>query len=201
MPRLTSRSAEPAPGSSHAPVIGYLTANPSQGTCNIAPSLLRCGLDRITAGETVTIAVTGRAREVGEHTNVATVMGSGGRETNPADNVDDAVTVVPKPLPAPEPVMCLVVSASPKTIRADGRPDRIRVKVVAGKAPVKRARVIVFGAGIRGSAKSNASGLAFLTVNPRKAGLLTVTVLDARREVCGVKRIGVVGVWLAPLTG
>ena len=55
----------------------------------------------IAAGQTVTIAITGRATTVGSHTNTATVTGGGGRETNPADNVDSAVTVVPAPLKPP----------------------------------------------------------------------------------------------------
>ena len=82
--------ADPAPAG-----ITYLTANPSQGTCSLSPALIACSLGSIAAGQTVTIAITGRATTVGSHTNTATVTGGGGRETNPADNVDSAVTVVP----------------------------------------------------------------------------------------------------------
>jgi uncharacterized repeat protein (TIGR01451 family) len=181
--------------------ITFLTANPSQGTCNVSAALVTCSLGSIALGQTVTIAVTGRATVVDTLTNTATVTGSGGRETNPATNVDDAVTVVPRPLAAPEPVKCLVLGVRPRMIRADGKPDRIVVKVVAGNKPVARTKVTVFGAGVRTSRMSNADGLASLTVNPEKAGLLTITVLEGRAPVCSVKRVGVVAVFTAPLTG
>ena len=42
-----------------------------------------------------------RATQVGRHVNTATVTGEGGRETNPADNVDTAFTIVPQPLVPP----------------------------------------------------------------------------------------------------
>ncbi len=126
--------ADPAPAG-----ITYLTANPSQGTCSLNPALITCSLGSIAAGQTVTIAITGRATAVGSHTNTATVTGGGGRETNPADNVDSAVTVVPAPLkpptvkPEPKPEVCLTLTVSPKMIKADGKPDKVTAKVTAGR--------------------------------------------------------------------
>jgi hypothetical protein len=141
------------------------------------------------------------AAQVGTHRNTATVRGNGGRETNPADNVDHAVTVRTAATGEAE-AGCVPLTISPNQILADGKPDRITVKVTARTKPVRRAKVIIFGVGVRTSGQSNASGFAFLTVNPRRAGLLTVTVPDARRPICGLKRIGVVEVSLAePLTG
>jgi Domain of unknown function DUF11 len=198
--------ADPAPAA-----IVYLSANPSKGTCNLTPSLITCSLGNLPAGDTVTIAVTARATAVGTHTNVATVTGGGGRETNPADNVDDAVTIVPapfvppakpkaKPKPAPQPV-CLTLTVSPKMIKADGRPDRVSVKVTAGTKRVKGTKVTIYGAGVRKSGRSNGKGMAYIVINPRKAGLITITALETNQQVCGPKRIGVVGVFLPPLTG
>ncbi|MCI0633519.1 MAG: hypothetical protein L0206_06335, partial [Actinobacteria bacterium] len=194
--------ADPAPSG-----ITYLTANPSKGTCNLTPSLITCSLGSLAAGETVTIAVTARATAVGTHTNVATTTGGGGRETNPADNVDDAVTVVPAPFvppaqpkPKPQPV-CLTLTVSPKMITADGKPDRVRVRVTAGKKRVKGTKVVVFGAGVHKSGRSNGKGMAILRINPRKAGLITITARETNQRVCGPKRIGVVGVFLPPLAG
>ena len=40
-----------------------------------------------------------------------------------------------------------------------------------------------------------------LRINPRKAGLITITAREPNRSVCGPKRVGVVGVFLPPLTG
>ncbi|MBM2821797.1 MAG: hypothetical protein HW413_543 [Thermoleophilia bacterium] len=195
--------ADPAPAG-----ITYLTANPSQGTCNTSPALITCSLGSIAAGQTVTIAITARATAVGSHTNTATVTGGGGRETNPADNVDSAVTVVPAPLKPPtvkppvvETEVCLSLTVSPKMIKADGKPDKVTVKVTAGKKPVKGIKVVVSGAGVKKSAKTNGKGVAVLKINPRKPGLITVTVVETNQKLCGPKRIGVVGVFLPPLTG
>jgi uncharacterized repeat protein (TIGR01451 family) len=194
--------ADPAPAA-----ITYLTVNPSQGTCNLTPSLITCSLGTIAPNQTVTIAVTARATQVGTHTNVATVTGGGGRETNPADNVDDAVTVVPQPLrpptvdPAPEPQFCLTLTVTPKMIKADGKADRVTVKVTAGKKRMKGTKVSIFGAGVKKTARSNAKGIAVLRINPRRAGLITITAIETNQKVCGPKRIGVVGVFLPPLTG
>jgi len=196
--------ADPAPAG-----ITYLTANPSQGSCSVTAALITCSLGTIAPGQTVTINVTGRATVVGTHTNTATVTGSGGRETNPADNVDSAVTVVPAPLkpptakpkPKPEPEVCLTLTVSPKMIKADGKPDKVVVKVTAGKKRMKGVKVIVSGAGVRKTAKSNGKGVAVLRINPKKAGLITITALETNQRVCGPKRIGVVGVFLPPVTG
>jgi uncharacterized repeat protein (TIGR01451 family) len=200
--------ADPAPTG-----ITYLTVNTSKGTCNLNASLITCSLGSLTAGESVTINVTARATAVGTHTNVATVTGGGGRETNPADNVDDAITIVPAPFippaqpkpkpkvkPAAKPV-CLTLTVSPKMIKADGKPDRVSVKVTAGKQRVKGTKVTVYGAGVRKSGRSNGKGMAIIRINPTKPGLITITARETNQRVCGPKRIGVVGVFLPPLTG
>ena len=189
--------ADPAPFG-----ITYLEANPRQGTCTLtqSASLVTCGLGSLPADATVAVGVVGRAGEVGRSVNTATVTGGGGgRETNPADNVDDASTVVPQPLLPPTPALCLELTVSPKTVKADGRIDEVVVKVTSGGKRVRGARVLVTGAGIRKTARSNANGIAVLSVNPRKAGLLTVSTLKTRRPICGPKRIGVVGVFLPPV--
>ena len=209
--RVTNRGPDTATNvqvADPAPVgITYLTANPSQGTCAVSPSLVTCSLGTIAPGQTVTIAITARATAVGQHTNTATVTGSGGRETNPADNVDSAVTVVPAPLrppvvkPTPPAAVCLTLTVSPQMIKADGKPDRVSVRVTAGKKRMKGVKVVVQGAGVRKSATSNGKGVAVLRINPRKAGIITITAQEPNQKVCGLKRIGVVGVFLPPLTG
>lgn len=187
--------ADPAPFG-----ITYLEANPRQGRCTLtqSASLVTCGLGSIPPDATVAVGVVGRAGEVGRLLNTATVTGGGGRETNPADNVDDASTVVPQPLLPPTPALCLELTVSPKTVKADGRIDKVVVKVTIGNTRVRGARVLVTGAGIRKTARSNANGIALLLVNPRKAGLLTVSTIKTRRPICGPKRVGVVGVFLPP---
>jgi uncharacterized repeat protein (TIGR01451 family) len=203
-PATNAQVADPAPAG-----ITYLTASPSQGTCNVTPALVTCSLGTIDPGQTVRIGVTARATAVGSHTNTATVTGSGGREMNPADNVDSATTVVPAPLKPPtakpkptlRPNPCLALAVSPKMIKADGKPDNVTVRVTAGKRRMKGIRVAVVGSGVRKTARSNSRGLAVLRINPRRAGIITITVRDPNRDVCGPKRIGVVGVFLPPVTG
>jgi uncharacterized repeat protein (TIGR01451 family) len=195
--------ADPAPAG-----ITYLTANASQGTCSLSPALVTCALGTIARGQTVTIAITARATTVGSHTNTATVVGSGGRETNPADNVDTAVTIVPAPLKPPTvkpeaPVVevCLSLTVSPKMVKADGKPDKVTAKVTAGKKRVKGVKVSVKGAGVSKTARTNGKGVAVLKINPKKPGIVTVSAVESNRKLCGPQRIGVVGVFLPPLTG
>jgi uncharacterized repeat protein (TIGR01451 family) len=201
-PATNVQLADPAPAG-----ISYLSANPSQGTCSVTPALVTCSLGTIAAGQTVTIQISARATQVGRHVNTATVTGQGGREQNPADNVDDALTVVPAPLtpptpkPTPKPELCLTLTVSPKMITADGRPDRVVVKVTAGSKRIKGTKVLVAGSGVRKTGRSNGKGIAVLRINPRRAGIITITALEAKGGVCGPKRIGVVGVFLPPLTG
>jgi hypothetical protein len=150
---------------------------------------------------------------VGSHTNTATVTGEGGPETNPADNTDSATTVVPQPLqppkkptkpkpkPAVKPTVCLSLTASPKTIPADGRPDRLRVVVKTSRKNERGIRVLVRGAGVNTSGRTGSKGVAVIRVNPRNPGLITITAMEKNRKVCGARRIGVVGVFAPPLTG
>ena len=43
--------------------------------------------------------------------------------------------------------------------------------------------------------------MAVLRINARKADLITITAVETNQRVCGPKRIGVVGVFLQPVTG
>ncbi len=195
--------ADPAPAG-----ITYLSASSSQGTCTVTPVLITCSLGSLAAGQTVTVHATGKSTSVGSHTNTATVIGSGGRETNPADNVDTAVTVTPapikppktKPTPKPTPEPCMALTVTPKMIKADGKPDAVVAKVTAGKKHVKGAKVLIQGAGVRKSGRTNNKGTATIKVNPQRAGLITISTPEVHHS-CGPRRIGVVGVFLPPVTG
>jgi hypothetical protein len=77
----------------------------------------------------------------------------------------------------------------------------VSVKVTAGAKRVKGTTVTISGAGLRKSGRTNGKGMAFIGINPRKPGLITITALETNQRVCGPKRIGVVGVFLPPLTG
>ncbi len=75
------------------------------------------------------------------------------------------------------------------------------MKVTAGKKRVRGTKVVISGSGVRKTGRSNGNGMAVLRINPRKAGLITITAIETNQRVCGPKRIGVVGVFLPPLTG
>ena len=107
----------------------------------------------------------------------------------------------PKAKPVAKPELCLTLTVSPKMITADGRPDRVTVKVTAGKQRVRGTKVVISGSGVRKTGRSNGNGVAVLRINPQKAGLVTITAVETNQRVCGPKRIGVVGVFLPPLTG
>ncbi len=201
--------ADPAPAG-----ITYISVVPGSPTCTVTPALLTCSLGTLEVGQSRTVTLTARATVVGQHTNTATVTGSGGRETNPADNVDTAVTVVPQPLvppkpkpeakpkPKPQQQVCLTLTVTPKMVTADGRPDTVKVRVTAGTKRVKGTKVRVFGAGVKKTSRSKANGMATVVINPRRPGVITITAVETKnQQVCGPRRIGAVGVFLPPLTG
>jgi hypothetical protein len=49
--------------------------------------------------------------------------------------------------------------------------------------------------------RTNGKGVAVLRINPKKPGIITISVVESNQKLCGPKRIGVVGVFLPPLTG
>ena len=192
--------ADPAPSG-----ISYLTANPSQGTCSVTPALVTCSLGSIAAGQTVTIRITARATTVGRHVNTATVVGGGGRETNPADNTDDAETIVPAPLtpptakPKPAPELCRTLAVGPKLLRANGKAQTVTIRVVEGSKPAKGVSIRITGPGINRTVTTNAKGVVRVTLRPARAGILRFTITNAK--ACNAQRVGVVGVFEPPVTG
>jgi uncharacterized repeat protein (TIGR01451 family) len=191
--------ADPAPAG-----ILYLSVTPGAPTCSVTPSLLTCNLGTLNVGQSRTITLRARATQVGRHVNTATVTGEGGRETNPADNVDSAVTLVPRPFvpPAPTPLCLTLTVTSSKMITADGKADRLSVRVTQGQKRVKGTKVVVKGAGVKRSARSNAKGIASMRINPTRPGVITITAVQRKSmAICGPKRIGAVGVFVPPLTG
>jgi uncharacterized repeat protein (TIGR01451 family) len=194
--------SDPAPAG-----IQYQSATPSQGTCAVTVSLVTCQLGTLTAGQTVTIAIKGKAIAVGTHVNTATVTGGGGAEANPADNTDSAETVVPapvtppvKPTPPKKPDKCAYLVVTPKMIKADGKRDRVVATVRSTKGPMKGVRVIVRYGGASKSARTNSQGVAVVFVNPMKPGVITITAVN-QGDPCGARRVGVSGVFLPPVTG
>ena len=95
---------------------------------------------------------------------------------------------------------------TPKLVRVDGKPDAISVKVTSGKKPVRGVKVLVTAPGVHATGRTNANGTVVIKVNVRKAGVMTISVprpaaFGKQAKSCGPKRIGVVGLFLPPLTG
>jgi hypothetical protein len=88
---------------------------------------------------------------------------------------------------------------TPKLVRVDGKPDRVAVRVTADKKNVEGVKVLVTAKGIHATARTNARGVAVIYVNVSSPGIMKISILG--RKACSSKRIGVVGIFLPPLTG
>ena len=115
-----------------------VTQQPAGGSCSItAGALLQCTLGTLGPGVERTISVSARVTQTGTYVNSATGTGDG-KDTNGANNTDDASTLVtapvtpptttPKPKPpvakpAPKPVVniCRVLKVTPGLIRRTAR--------------------------------------------------------------------------------
>jgi hypothetical protein len=99
----------------------------------------------------------------------------------------------------PPKAVCLTLTVTPKVVRVDGKPDRISVRVTAGKKNVRGVKVLVTSNGLRATQRTNERGWAVLRVNVGSPGIMRISILG--RKACSSKQIGVVGVFLPPLTG
>src|SRR5215211_1084968 len=200
--RSRSRSSGPAarrtPTSSRSPAgTTFVSVSTTQGSCT-GGAIINCNLGTIAKGQTVTITLVVTANQAGTLTNTATVVGKE-PESNTANNRDTEQTVVVAPVPRePKKVVCDSFTATPKSLTV-GKRSTVVVRVTANGKPARGRKVIVKGAGISKSARTNAKGIARIVVKPRKAGIVTITV--PQRIVCGARRIGVVGAFQPPVTG
>jgi uncharacterized repeat protein (TIGR01451 family) len=175
----------------------FISVSTTQGSCT-GGALINCNLGTIAKGQTVTITLVVRANQAGTLTNTATVVGKE-PESNTANNRDTEQTLVVAPVPRqPKRLVCDSFTATPKSLTV-GKRSTIVVRVTAGGKPAKGRKVVVKGAGISKSARTNAKGVARIVVKPRKAGIVTITV--PQKLACGAKRIGAVGAFQPPVTG
>ncbi len=191
-------------------VFNQITKQPDFGSCAISPALLQCNLGTMGYGVQTLITFTATVSQQGTVVNSATATGSGGTDTNPANNTDDAQTVVLKPFnpptpkpqptkPVAKPALCNTLQVTQKMLKASGKPQLIRATVVQGKKRVVGAKVTIVGPGVRLTVKTNKSGVAVATVRPKGAGIIRVSITN--KKACNTQRIGVVGVFEPPVTG
>jgi uncharacterized repeat protein (TIGR01451 family) len=192
-----------------------VTQQPVGGTCSLSGSvLLQCSLGTLGPGVERTIGVSARVTQTGTYVNSATGTGQG-KDTNGANNTDDASTLVtapvtppvatpspkpkPKPPVKPAPEICRILKVTPGLVQANGKRQLVLAKVTRSKTPVKGVAVRFSGTGPAKIVKTNAKGVARLAVTPNRAGIMIVRITSAK--ACNTARIGVVGVFEPPVTG
>ena len=199
--------------------VTFLTVTqPVNGSCNVTPALLSCTLGTLGPGVERSIVLTARVTQAGTYVNSATATGDG-KDTNGANNTDDASTLVtapatpptaaPTPKPKPKPVakpkpapqvpMCRVLKVTPGMVKANGNRQLVVAKVTQSRNPVKGVAVRFTGKGLSKVVKTNAQGVARFSIAPRKAGIMLVKITSAK--ACNNARIGVIGAFEPPVTG
>jgi len=204
---------DPAPGG-----VTFLavTQQPVNGSCSINAALLNCSLGTLGPGVERVIGVSARVTQTGTYLNCATATG-GGKDTNGANNMDCASTLVtapvtpptttpttkPKPKPKakakPKPDLCRVLKVTPKMVKANGKNQLVVAKVTRSRNPVKGVKVRFAGAGKAKVVRTNAKGVARYRVKTSKSGIMVVRITSVK--ACNTARIGVVGVFEPPVTG
>jgi uncharacterized repeat protein (TIGR01451 family) len=191
-----------------------VTQQPVNGSCSItAGALLQCTLGTLGPGVERMIGVSARVTQTGTYVNSATGTGDG-KDTNGANNTDDASTLVTAPVtpptttpkppvvkPKPKPTLniCRVLKVTPKMVKANGEQQLVLAKVTRSRTPVSGVVVRFTGTGLAKVVRTNKQGIARLAVTPSRAGIMLVKITSAK--ACNSARIGVVGVFEPPVTG
>jgi uncharacterized repeat protein (TIGR01451 family) len=194
--------ADPAPSG-----VIYRSAATTQGSCEVSPALVACSLGTLGAGGRAVVTIEAQPTRTGRVLNTATVTGTG-EEVDPSDNTSSTTTLVvapatpPKAKPKPpvrKSAICSAVRVAQKLLRATGAKQRVKVRVTAAGEPVRGARVLVEGPGIRRTVRTARNGLAVIVLEPARPGIVTVSIRGGKG--CNTQRIGVVGVFEPPVTG
>jgi uncharacterized repeat protein (TIGR01451 family) len=194
--------------------VTFLAVTLGGGNCTVTAALLNCTLGTIGPGVERTIELSARVTQTGTFVNSATGTGDG-KDTNGANNTDDASTLVTapvtpptttpkppvKPTPKPKPAVdiCRVLKVTPGMVKANGKRYVVLAKVTRSKSPVQGVEVRFSAVGLNKVVRTNKQGVARLGVTPSKAGIMLVKITSAK--ACNSARIGVIGVFEPPVTG
>jgi hypothetical protein len=97
------------------------------------------------------------------------------------------------------PAVCGSLTVSPRQLTANGKRQIVTARVrLDNNRPMAGARVRVTAPGITKLGRTNARGIARITVRPSKPGIARVVVLGAPQCVA---RSGIIGVFTPPVTG
>jgi uncharacterized repeat protein (TIGR01451 family) len=171
--------------------VTFVSATPSTGTCS-GDRVITCQLGTLAAGGTATIQVVVKPTATGTITNTAVVAGHE-TESDLSNNTASADTRVNGARLTPP--VCYTLKVRPGILRV-GHRTRVQVVVRAGGKVAAGIRVSLRGSGIAKIARTNAHGVARLTVKPKRAGIIRVTAVN--RRSCTTPQIGVAGVFKPP---
>jgi hypothetical protein len=195
-----------------------VTQQPVGGSCTVSAALLECTLGTLGPGVERVIGVSARVTQTGTYFNCATATGDG-KDTNGANNMGCASTLVtapvtpptpkptpkpkpkPKPTPKPKPApeLCRVLKVTPGMVKANGTHQVVVAKVTRSRTPVAGVAVRFTGSGLDKVVKTNGQGVARVGLTPQKAGIMLVKITSVK--ACNSARIGVIGVFEPPVTG
>ncbi len=167
----------------------FVSVSTTQGTCT-GGNLISCNLGTVPSGSTVTITLVVRPTVTGLITNTVTVVGKE-PESNTANNQATATTRVPAPVrKATKVIRCDRFTVASGTLRV-GKRATVVVRVISAGKPAKGRKVMVRGAGIVKTGRTNARGVARIVVTASRPGIVRVTV--RQKLTCGAKQIAVLG--------
>jgi uncharacterized repeat protein (TIGR01451 family) len=167
----------------------FVSVSTTQGTCT-GGVLVTCNLGTVPTGSTVTITLVVRPTVTGLITNTATVIGKE-PESNTANNQATATTRVPAPVRRVTKVLrCDRFTVAPGILRV-GKRATVVVRVTSAGKPAKGRKVVVRGAGIVKTGRTNARGVARIVVTAQRPGIVRVTV--PQELTCGGKQLAVLG--------
>jgi uncharacterized repeat protein (TIGR01451 family) len=176
--------------------VAFVSVSTTQGTCT-GGVVVNCAIGTMPSGAVVTITIVTRPTTPGAIVNEAIVSGNE-QESTTTNNRAQSPTLVQGPFTPPA-VQCSTVTATPRALTL-GRKTTLVVRVRRAGRVVRNAPVLVTGPGIRRTARTNAQGIARITLQPPRTGIIQIRVTNQPQR-CGTYRVGIAGVFRPPVTG
>jgi uncharacterized repeat protein (TIGR01451 family) len=174
----------------------FVSVATTQGNCS-GGAAVNCTIGTISLGSSAMITVVVRPTAPGVLVNDAVASGN---EPDPRpENNRAAVQTRVVGVLMPPTARCSTVTATPRTLTVSRR-TTIVARVRNNGRAVRNAPVLVTGPGIRRTARTNAAGIARITIQPRRTGIVQIRMTNQPQR-CGNYRVGIVGVFRPPVTG
>ena len=137
----------------HPASVSFVSATTATGSCTTTAQALDCTITSLAPGASVAITINATVNATGTKTNVVIVTTTT-PETSTTNNTASASTVVTAPVTPPKPPVvapeiCETLTVTPKVLKANGKSQKIIVKVTKGKKAVAGAKVKITGPGSR----------------------------------------------------